>query len=117
MKYTRNISSPKARKIVESYTAPPGKSYATTTKTAGVTVPCVDAATQTDPGLITGAPQSSSDNAASTEASADSERGTSETLSQKKKNGKRKKLTESLNKIFAIFPRNLGVVGWFDGTG
>ena len=45
VKYTRNISFPEARKIVESYTAAPGKSYASITKTAGVTVSCVDAAT------------------------------------------------------------------------
>ena len=48
-------------------------------------VSCVDAATQTDPVLITGAPQSSSYNAASTEASANSERDMSDTLSQKEK--------------------------------
>ena len=60
VKYTRNISFPEARKIVETYTAAPGKSYASITKTAGVTVSCVDAATQTDPVLITAAPQSSS---------------------------------------------------------
>ena len=40
VKYTRNISFPEARKIVESYTAAPGKSYASITKTAGVTVLC-----------------------------------------------------------------------------
>ena len=85
VKYTRNISFPEARKIVESYTAPSGKSYASITKTAGVTVSCVDAATQTDPVLITGAPQSSSYNAASTETSANSERDMSETPSQKEK--------------------------------
>ena len=56
VKYTRNISFPEARKIVESHTAAPGKSYASITKTAGVTVACVDAATQTDPVLITAAP-------------------------------------------------------------
>ena len=94
VKYTRNISFPEARKIVESYTAPPGKSYASITKTAGVTVSCVDAATQTDPVLITEAPQSSSYNAASTEASANSERDMSETLSEKEKK-KQQKLTES----------------------
>ena len=70
VKYTRNISFPEARKIVESYTAPPGKKYASITKTAGVTLSCLDAATQTDPVLITAAPQSSSYNAASTESSA-----------------------------------------------
>ena len=37
VKYTRNISFPEARKIVESYTAAPDKSYASITKTAGVT--------------------------------------------------------------------------------
>ena len=74
VKYTRNISFPEARKIVESYTAAPGKSYASITKTAGVTVSCVDAATQTDPVLITAAPQSSSYNAASTEASASTQK-------------------------------------------
>ena len=84
VKYTRNISFPEARKIIESYMAPPGKSYASITKTAGVTVSCVDAATQTDPVLITGAPQSSSYNAASTETSANSE-DMSKTLSQKEK--------------------------------
>ena len=43
------------------------------------------AATQTDPVLITAAPQSSSYNAASTETSTTSQRDTSETLSQKEK--------------------------------
>ena len=42
VKYTRNISFPEARKIAESYTAAPGKSYVSITKTAGVTVSCVD---------------------------------------------------------------------------
>ena len=74
VKYTRNISFPKARKIVESYTAAPSKSYASITKSAGVTVSCVDAATQTDPVLITAAPQSSSYNAALTEASASTQK-------------------------------------------
>ena len=83
VKYTRNISFPEARKIVESYTAAPGKSYASITKTAGVTVSCVDAATQTDPVLITAAPQSSSYNAAPTEASASTQKDMSEPLSQK----------------------------------
>ena len=83
VKYTRNISFPEARKIVESYTAGPGRSNASITKTAGVTVSCVDAATQTDPVLITAAPQSSSYNAAPTKASASSQRDTSEPLSQK----------------------------------
>ena len=85
VKYTRNISFPEARKIVESYTAPPGRSYASITRTAGVTVSCVDAAPQTDPVLITAAPQSSSYNAASTEISTTSQRDTSEPLSQKEK--------------------------------
>ena len=66
--------------------APPGRSYASITKTAGVTVSCVDAATQTDPVLITAAPQSSSYNAASTETSTTSQRDTSETLVKPKKN-------------------------------
>ena len=65
VKYTRNIIFPEARKSVESHTAAPGKSYASITKTAGVTVSCVDAATQTDPVLTTAARQSSSYNAAS----------------------------------------------------
>ena len=47
VKYTRNISFQGARKIVDSYTAAPGKSYVSITKTVGVTVSCVDAATQT----------------------------------------------------------------------
>ena len=85
VRYTRNISFPEARKIVESYTAAPGKSYASITKTAGVTVSCVDAATQTDPVLITAAPQSSSYNAASTEASASTQKDMSEPLTQKEK--------------------------------
>ena len=85
VKYTRNISFPEARKIVESYTAAPGKSYASITKTAGVTVSCVDAATQIDPVLITAAPQSSSYNAASTEASASTQNDISEPLTQKEK--------------------------------
>ena len=83
VKYTRNILFPESRKIVESYTAAPGKSYASITKTAGVTVSCVDAATQTDPILITAAPHSSSYNAASIEASASSQQDTSETLTQR----------------------------------
>ena len=57
--------------------------YASITKTAGVTVSCVDAAKQTDPVPITGASQSSSYNAASTETSATSQRDPSEALSQK----------------------------------
>ena len=85
VKYTRNISFPEARKTVESYTAAPGKSYASITKTVGVTVSCVDAATQTDPVLITAAPQSSSYNAASTEASASTQKDMSEPLTQKEK--------------------------------
>ena len=85
VKYTRNISFPEAQKIVESYTAAPGKSYASITKTAGVTVSCVDAATQTDPVLITAAPQSSSYKSASTEASASTQKDMSEQLSQKDK--------------------------------
>ena len=89
IKYTRNISFPEARKIVESYTAAPGKSYASITKTAGVTISCVDAATQTDPVLITAAPQSSSYNIASSEAPANLE-DTSETLSQKEKDKQEK---------------------------
>ena len=101
IKYTRNISFPEARKIVDSYTAAPGKSYASITKTAGVTVSCIDAATQTDPVLITGAPQSSSYNAASTEASADSQRDTSETLSQKEK----RKAEKADRKLKQIYPR------------
>ena len=104
IKYTRNISFPEARKIVDSYTTAPGKSYASITKTAGVTVSCVDAATQTDPVLITGAPQSSSYNAASTEASADSQRDTSETLSQKEKRKAEKadrKLKQNIRDLLA----------------
>ena len=85
VKYTRNISFPEARKIVDSYTAVPGKSYASITKTVGVTVSCVDAAKQTEPVLITAAPQSSSYNAASAEASASTQSDTSETLSQKER--------------------------------
>ena len=91
VKYTRNISFPEARKIVDSYTAAPGKSYASITKTVGVTVSCVDAATQTDPVLITAAPQSSSYNAASAEASASTQSDTSETLSQKERKKKTRK--------------------------
>ena len=98
VKYTRNISFPEARKIVESYTAAPGKSYASITKTAGVTVSCVDAATQTDPVLITAAPQSSSYNAASNEASASSQKDTSETLTQKEKQ-KQEKADKKLKQL------------------
>ena len=103
VKYTRNISFPEARKIVDSYTAAPGKSYASITKTAGVTVSCVDAATQTDPVLITGAPESSSYNPASTEASADSQRDT-KTLSQKEKRKAEKadrKLKQNIHDLLA----------------
>ena len=97
VKYTRNISFPEARKIVDSYTAAPGKSYASTTKTVGVTVSCVDAATQTDPVLITAAPQSSSYNAASTEASASTQPDTSE-MSQKDKQ-KQEKADKKLKQL------------------
>ena len=98
VKYTRNISFPEARKIVDSYTAAPGKSYATITKTVGVTVSCVDAATQTDPVLITAAPQSSSYNAASAEASASTQSDTSETLSQKERK-KQEKADKKLKQL------------------
>ena len=98
VKYTRNISFPEARKIVDSYTAAPGKSYASITKTAGVTVSLVNATTQTDPVLITGAPQSSSYNVAATEASAEVTRDSSERLSQKEKE-KQKKADKKLQKI------------------
>ena len=63
------MSFPEARKIVDRYTAPPGKIYADITKTAGVSISWVDAAAQTDPAVIIRASQSSSYNAASTEAS------------------------------------------------
>ncbi|MES9994362.1 MAG: hypothetical protein ABW098_20625 [Candidatus Thiodiazotropha sp.] len=92
VKYTRNVSFPEARKIVDSYTAAPGKSYASITKAAGATVSLVDAMTQTDPVLITPAPQSSSYNTASTEASAE------EKLSQKEK-AKQQKADKKLEKI------------------
>ena len=98
VKYTRNISFPEARKIVESYTAAPDKSYASITKTAGVTVSLVDAATQTDQVLITTAPQSSSYNAASNEASASSRQDTSETLTQKEKQ-KQEKADKKLKQL------------------
>ena len=94
IKYTRNISFPEARKIVESYTAAPGKSYASITKTAGVTVSCVNAATQTDSVLITAAPQSSSYNIASPA----NLRDTSETLSQKE-NDKQEKADRKLKQL------------------
>ena len=81
---------PEAREIVNSYTAASGESNDSITKIAGVKVSCVDAATQTDPVLITAAPQSSSYNAASTEASSSSQKGTSETLSQTEKQKSRK---------------------------
>ena len=58
------------RKVLKVYTAAPDESSASITKTAGVTVSCVDAAIQTDPVLIRAAPQSSSYKAASTEAPA-----------------------------------------------
>ena len=101
-----NISFPEARKIVESYTAAPGKSYASITKTAGVTVSYVDAATQTDPVLITAAPQSSSYNAASTEASASTQKDMSELLTQKEK--QKTKLTKSWNSSFVKPSPNRG---------
>ena len=82
-------------KIVESYTAASGKSDASITKTAGVTVSCVDAATQTDPVLITAAPQSSSYNAASTEASAGTQKDMPEQAKSKRQAKTRKKLTKS----------------------
>ena len=78
--------------------AAPGKSYASITKTAGVAVSCVDAATQTDPVLITAAPQSLSYNAASTEASASSQRDSSETLSQNEKQ-KQEKADKKLKQL------------------
>ena len=93
------------RKIVESYTAAPGKSYASITKTAGVTVSCVDAATQTDPVLITAAPQSSSYNAALTEASASTQKDMSEPLSQKEKQ-KQDKADKKLKQLIReTFPK------------
>ena len=98
VKYTRNISFPEARKIVDSYTAAPGKNYADITKTVGVTVSCVDAATQTDHVLITAAPQSSSYNAASAEASASTQSDTSETLSQKERQ-KQEKADKKLKQL------------------
>ena len=106
------MSFTEARKIVESYTAPPGKSYASITKTADVTVSCVDAATQTDAVLITGAPQSSSYNAASTEASANSERDMSETLSEKEKQKAAKadrKLKQNIRDLLAKPQKNISV--------
>ena len=112
VKYTRNISFPEARKIIESYTAAPGKSYASITKTVGVTVSCVDAATQTDPVLITAAPQSSSYNTASTEPSASSQRDTSETLSQKEKQKQEKsdkKLKQLIRETLPKPKRNTSV--------
>ena len=63
----------------------------------GVTVSCVDAATQTDPVLITAAPQSSSYNAASTEASASTQPDTSE-MSQKDKQ-KQEKADKKLKQL------------------
>ena len=63
-----------------------------------VTVSCVDAATQTDPVLITAAPQSSSYNAASTEASASSQRDSTETMSQKEKQ-KQEKADKKLKQL------------------
>ena len=117
VKYTRNISFPEARKIVESYTAAPGKCYGSITKTAGVTVSCVDAATQTDPVLITAAPQSLSYNAASTKASASSQRDTSETLTQKEKQKQEnndKKLKQLIHDTLPKPKRNTStrLVGW-----
>ena len=98
VKYTRNISFPEAQKIVESYTAAPGKSYASITKTAVVTVSCLDAATQTDPVLITAAPQSSSYNAVLTEAPASTQKDMSEPLTQKEKQ-KQDKADEKLKQL------------------
>ena len=69
----------------------------------------VDAATQTDPVLITGAPQSSSYNAASTEASANSERSMSETLSEKEKQKAAKadrKLKQNIRDLLAKPQKN-----------
>ena len=63
----------------------------------GVTVSCVDAA-QTDPVHITAAPQSSSYNAASTEASASTQSDTSETMSQKEKQ-KQEKADKKLKQL------------------
>ena len=103
VKYTRNISFPEARKIVESYTAAPGKSYASIMKTAGVTVSCIDAATQTDPVLITAAPQSSSYNAASTEASASTQKDMAEPLTKKEK----EKQEKSDKKLKQLIRENL----------
>ena len=135
VKYTRYISFPE---IVESYTTAPGKNYASITKTAGVTVSCIDAATQTDPVLITAA-QSSSYNAASTETSASSQRDTSITLTQTEKQ-KQEKVDKKLKQLIrdtlpkpvavnitlhrvitlcSIYtpPSSRGVVGWSDGAG
>ena len=102
VKYTRNIFFPEARKIVENYTAAPGKSYASIMKTACVTVSCVDAATQTDPVLsviiITAAPQSLSYNAAPTKASTSTQKDISEPLSQKDKQ-KQEKADKKLKQL------------------
>ena len=68
-------------------------------RNAGVTVSCVDAATQTDHVLITAAPQSSSYNAALTEASASTQKDMSEPLSQKEKQ-KQDKADKKLNSLF-----------------
>ena len=109
VKYTRNISFPEARKIVETYTAASGKSYASITKTAGVTLSCVDAATQTDLVLITAAPQSSYCNAASNEACASSQQDTSETLTQKEKQKQKadKKLKQLIQETLPKPKRNI----------
>ena len=108
-KYTRNIF-PEARKIVDSYTAAPSKSYASITKTAGVTVSCVDAATQIDPVLVTVAPQSSSYNVASTEASANLQQDTSETVGQKQKE-KQEKADKKLKQLIRdTLPKRRGTI-------
>ncbi|MCU7858551.1 MAG: hypothetical protein KZQ86_01700 [Candidatus Thiodiazotropha sp. (ex Lucinoma kastoroae)] len=71
IKYTRNISFPEARKIIEAQTPIPGRSYASITKTAGVTVSCVDAQTQTDPVFMVDPPKTSSYNVTSTDTSSE----------------------------------------------
>ena len=73
---------------------------------------CVDATTQTDPVLITAAPQSSPYNTTSTEAPAISQRDTSETLGQKEKQKQEKsdkKLKQLIRETLPNSKRNTPV--------
>ena len=88
------------------------------TRTAGVTVSCVDTATQTDPVLITAAPLSLSYNKATTEESANSQREKSDKLTQKEQEKQQKadiKLKQNIRKQNILLGKPKMLVGWLFG--